>query len=161
MKSTEYLSEAIRNLYKIVDQLEDECAEYPCHFSLDGNLLGSIGEVYAAQAYNLELFNAAYKRHDAKTLDGTGRLVQIKITQNRTKKKVVGLSHEPEFLLVLLVNDDGTFEEIYNGPGNKVWELVEGKPRPSNGQYQISLSKLREIGGDVKQKDRIQPVHLG
>lgn len=160
MKDTGFLSEAIRDLYKIVDQLEDKCAEYPCHFSLDGNLLGSIGEVYAAETYNLELFTAANKTHDAKTLDGKWRLVQIKVTQSRTKKKVVGLSHEPEFLLVLVVNDDGTFEEIYNGPGNKVWELVDGKPRPSNGQYQISLSKLREINGDVLPDKRIKPARL-
>ena len=153
--NVEVLSEAIRGLYAIIDGLEDECSKYPCHFTLDGNLLGSIGEVYAAERYNLELFEAAHKAHDARTLDGTDRLVQIKITQKRTVNKVVGISHKPDCLLVLEVDDDGSFEEVYNGPGSPVWDLLKGKNKPANGQYQISLSKLREKSGTVKNEDRI------
>ena len=156
--NVEVLSEAIRGLYAIVDGLEDECSKYPCHFTLDGNLLGSIGEVYAAERYNLELFEAAHKAHDARTLDGTDRLVQIKITQKRTVKKVVGIRHEPKYLLVLEVDDDGNFEEVYNGPGSIVWDLVKDKKKPSNGQYQIPLSKLREKNGTVGSRDRINAI---
>jgi hypothetical protein len=35
---------------------------------------------------------------------------------------------EPEHLLVLRFNRDGTFEEEYNGPGALVWNLLAHKP---------------------------------
>ena len=38
--------------------------------------------------------------------------------------RVVGLSHEPEYLLVLEVNDSGNFKEAYNGPGGLVLGLL-------------------------------------
>lgn len=31
---------------------------------------------------------------------------------------------------------EGSFSEVYNGPGDRVWRELEGKPWPSNGQYQ-------------------------
>jgi hypothetical protein len=157
MKDTRRLSEAIQNLYKIADQLSEEYSEYPCRFLLDGNLLGSIGEVYAAERYNLELFNAVHAKHDARTLDGTNRLVQIKVTQCRAVKKVVALRSEPQYLLVLQVDDAGEFREVYNGPGDIVWDhaYAPDKPTPSSGQWPITLSVLERLDQDVAEKDRI------
>ncbi len=111
------LSEEIRRLYEIVDELESVYSEHGRHFTLDGHLLGSIGEVYAAERYGLSLLESSAKRHDAVT--GDGRLVQIKVTQSRAKKKAIPLSHEPDYLLVLVVDEGGQFEEVYNGPGSK------------------------------------------
>lgn len=156
MVDLSYLSEKIKRLYGIVDGLESACSEHGRHFTLDGHLLGSIGEVYAAERYGLRLLTSSAKRHDA--VAGDGRLVQIKVTQDRAKKKAVPLSHEPDYLLVLIIDDEGRFEEVYNGPGSKVWDLVRGKAVPSNGQYQISLSKLRELNENVSREDRVEPV---
>lgn len=47
-------------------------------FTLDGHLVGSIGEVFVAYYYGLELLPPSAKCHDAKTTDG--REVQIKAT---------------------------------------------------------------------------------
>ena len=134
------LSEEIRRLYGIVDELESVCCEHGRHFTLDGHLLGSIGEVYAAERYGLRLLTSSAKRHDAVTEDG--RLVQIKVTQSRAKKKTVPLSHEPDYLLVL----------------DRVWDLVRDKATPANGQYQVSLTRIREINKTLGCKDRIEPV---
>lgn len=150
------LSEEIRRLYGIVDELESVCCEHGRHFTLDGHLLGSIGEVYAAERYGLRLLTSSAKRHDAVTEDG--RLVQIKVTQSRAKKKTVPLSHEPDYLLVLVVDESGQFEEVYNGPGDRVWDLVRDKATPANGQYQVSLTRIREINKALGCKDRIEPV---
>ena len=76
--------------------------------------------------------------HDAMT--GDGRNVQIKTTQRES----VGIYSEPEWLLVLKMNEDGSMEEVYYGPGKKPWEMA-GK-RTKTGQRHISLKKLREIG---------------
>ena len=104
----------------------------------------------AASYYNLELFPASEKTHDAKAPDG--RLVQIKATQiNR-----VALSSEPEWLIVLKIHKDGTFSEEYNGPGKLVWEHC-GKIQ-KNGQRPISLTKLRELQIRVPQSERLKQM---
>lgn len=155
MRDTEFLSQAIRDLYAIVDGLYGQCSEYPCSFALDGNLLGSIGEVYAAEHYRLELFKQAFKKHDAKTTDGTDRLVQIKTTQARAKNSRVGFRSRPDYLLVLLVDDNGVFKELYNGPGDVVWDCVKDNAAPSNGQRQVTCNKLIQLNSTVLERDRI------
>lgn len=51
MRKDEKLSESIRELYAIVNRLETDYSQHNRHFTLDGHLLGSIGEVYAAERY--------------------------------------------------------------------------------------------------------------
>lgn len=135
----------IKALYEISHDLEEL---FPGrHYTPDGHMIGSIGEALAASYYNLELFPASEKTHDAKAPDG--RLVQIKATQiNR-----VALSSEPEWLLVLKIHKDGTFSEEYNGPGKLAWEHC-GKLQ-KNGQRPISLTKLRELQPEVPQAERL------
>ena len=136
----------IKALYEISHDLEEL---FPGrHYTPDGHMIGSIGEALAASYYNLELFPASEKTHDAKAPDG--RLVQIKATQiNR-----VALSSEPEWLLVLKIHEDGTFSEEYNGPGKLAWDHC-GKMQ-KNGQRPISLAKLRELQTRVPQSERLK-----
>ena len=153
MVDIEYLSATIRKLYGIVDELEDACGEHGRHFTLDGHLLGSIGEVYAAEVYGIELYGSSKKGVDG--LTKVGRKVQIKVTQERAKNKVVGISHEPQCLLVLQVDDHGQFHEVYDGPGDEVWKQFAGKKRPPSGQYQMTLSKLRKMNEGVAEEERV------
>lgn len=136
----------IKALYEISHDLEEL---FPGrHYTPDGHMIGSIGEALAASYYNLELFPASEKTHDAKAPDG--RLVQIKATQiNR-----VALSSEPKWLLVLKIHKDGTFSEEYNGPGKLAWEHC-GKLQ-KNGQRPISLAKLQELQTAIPQSDRLK-----
>jgi len=62
------IEEKIIQLYQIVDELERAYPEK--HFSLDGILLGNLGEVYSAEKYGLRLLHEATKTHDALRLDG-------------------------------------------------------------------------------------------
>ena len=151
MPDDEKLSETIRELYAIVNQLERDYNKHDRRFTLDGHLLGSIGEVYAAERYGIELAKSSSERHDGTTTDERKRDVQIKVTQRRS----IGLSSEPAYLLVLKIDENGSFKEVFNGPGNIVWELVKNKRPPKNGQYQISLSKLRTLNDNIAPDDRI------
>jgi len=147
MDENNTIAKAIRDLYAITAELE---SRYPGrHFTPDGHLVGSIGEVYAAERYGLELFRADWKAHDGKAPDG--RLVQVKATQCKS----VGISEEPDFLIVLSIDELGHIEEIYNGPGKPVWDLFAKRKRPKNGQYQISLSRLRKLNEEVSAEKRI------
>lgn len=135
----------IRNIFEVVKKLEEL---YPGrHFTPDGHMVGSLGEVVAAERYGLKLFEASYPIHDAKTSDGT--LVQIKTTQGKT----VGLRECPEQLIVLHLDHDGCFKEVYNGPGELAWNAA-GKLQ-SNGQRFISLNKLRKLMELSEPEDRI------
>ena len=62
MPEDEKLSETIRELYAIVNQLERDYNKHDRRFTLDGHLLGSIGEVYAAERYGIELAKSSSER---------------------------------------------------------------------------------------------------
>lgn len=122
------------------------------HFTPDGHMVGSIGECLVADAYGLELMNASNKGYDA--LSRSGLQVEIKATQ----AKSVAFRSQPEHTIAIKILPNGTFEEIFNGPGNLVWQQFDGKPLPSNGQYQISLNKLKELNKQVDKSQRILRV---
>ena len=120
-------------------------------FTPDGHLVGSLGECLAAYHYGLELLPASSPSVDA--VKG-GLKVEIKATQGQR----VALRSGPEHLLVLRLNRQGGFSEVYNGPGGLVWRELEDKPRPSNGQYQVSLSRLQALMAHVCDEQRIARV---
>jgi len=128
--------ELIVDLYRVVSALE---AMFPGrHFTPDGHLVGSIGEALASFYYGVKLLPASTQGHDG-TCDG--KLVQVKATQVLR----IALSSEPEHLLVLRLNRDGTFSEEYNGPGQPVWAMVSHKLRPEKRQYEVALAALRRV----------------
>lgn len=138
----------IQELYHIASELE---VLYPGrHFTPDGHMVGSIGEVLAAETYGIELFTASAPVHDGTAPDG--RLVQIKATQVDS----IGISECPDYLIVLKIFHDGSFEEVYNGPGAPAWNAA-GK-RQKTSQRRISLSKLRVLNELVAESERIPRI---
>jgi hypothetical protein len=137
----------LADLYRATDRLEEI---FPGRkFTLDGHLVGSVGEVLAEYMFGLELFRASTKAHDAKAADG--RLVEIKITQG----KYIGLRHAPQHLLVLYRPKGGSVRVIYNGPGMPVWKTAGDLQ--SNGQRSISLKRLAELDKNVSSAERLEP----
>lgn len=98
---SEKLAETIRRLYGIVGELERDYRDQHRHFTLDGHLIGSIGEVYAAERYGIDLFISSTPRHDGTSPDG--RLVQVKATQRSS----VALNENPDYLIVLKIDKNG------------------------------------------------------
>lgn len=54
---------------------------------------------------------------------------------------------------MLKIDRDGSFEEVYNGPGDIAWSLV-GK-RQKTGQCHVSLAKLRAAMAEVPERGRL------
>lgn len=143
-----YLSEKIRALYAIVNDLE---TAYPGRrFTLDGHMIGSIGEVIATEAFDLNLLPDSTPEHDATACDG--RLVQIKATQ----RDRIALSACPEHLLVLRIDGNGSWYVVYNGPGKPAWERA-GKIQ-KNGQRPISLAALKTLMLEIDSGDQLVRV---
>ena len=140
------ISEKVKEIYAITAELE---AMYPGrHFTPDGHMVGSIGEVLVAEKYGLRLLQASHVTHDAISQDE--RYVQIKATQ----VKQISISSEPDYLIVIRLLPDGSFEECYNGTGAVVWNSAG--PMQKNGQRSISLAKLIKLNREQKDSDRIQ-----
>ena len=136
----------VKKLIKIVSEMQEDYSHKK--FTLDGRLVGDIGEILAEQLYDLKLLDGLQKAQDA---ESNGRLVQIKTTMKNT----LGFGDIPDYYLGLRVDENGDVEEIFNGPGSLVWELVKNRKRPKNYLYSINLSSLRKLNTKVETKDRI------
>lgn len=145
---SERFPQLIANLYGVVAELE---AMFKRPFTPDGHMVGSIGEALAAHFYGLTLTPCSTPGCDA-LLDG--KRIEIKATQG---KKVL-FRCAPEHLLVLKLHKDGTFDEVYNGDGARVWALIGHKPMPSTGQLGMGLATLRKLNALVPEEERIPRV---
>lgn len=138
----------VQKLIEIVAELE---AEFPGrHFTLDGHIFGSIGEILAAYYYGIDLYNASTERHDG-VVDG--REVQIKITQQDN----ITISAEPDYLIVLYMNKNGNIYEVYNGPGNRAWESAS--KADSHNNHHMRVNRLMKLDADVCADDRIIAIN--
>lgn len=117
-------------------------------FTLDGHMIGSIGEVYAQLHYGVELFPPSHRGHDG---SWNGREVQIKATQRDS----VDLKGVTDLLLVFQIKPDGTFIEIYNGDGKRPWQSLTHRKVTKAGEISISIRQLRELDKQVTPTDRI------
>lgn len=138
----------VADLYRVVGELE---SKFDRKFTPDGHLVGSLGEVIAAHRYGLTLRTQSAKGFDA--YSSAGLKVEIKATQSNSG---VALRHPPEHLIVLQLHRDGNATEIYNGPGEPVWESAG--TMQSNGQKSISLSKLRLLQSNVSREQALPTV---
>lgn len=146
--------EAIAKLLMIVDELRKT---YPYkRFTLDGRLVGDLGEVIVKQNYDIELFEKVIAKYDGK--DTLGRNVQIKATFHDTLGFPCKYEDVPDFYIGIKMFNDGTFEEIYNGPGKNIWELIKDRKTTKNGLHAISVSALKKINKSVNKLDRISRI---
>lgn len=144
--SIDELPALVARLYQVVEELE---ALFPGrHFTPDGHLVGSLGEVWAQYLYELELHPASHAVHDG--LAPCGRQVQVKATQGND---YVDIGSEPEHLVVLRLLRDQPPEEVYNGPGALAWQSCN-KPQKS-GERSIALGTLRKLMLQVEPELRI------
>ena len=143
------IKEKIQKLISIVKELE---TDFPGrHFTLDGHLVGSIGEVMAAYYYGIELYAASAVAHDGEI---DGKKVQIKISQQDD----IVINHEPEYLIVLYLRKNGDVFEVYNGPGEAPWNSAS--KRDSHNNRHMRVNKLMELDKQVSDEFRIAVVNV-
>lgn len=111
-------------------------------FTLDGHLVGSIGEAIAANHLGVRLDRPGQPGFDGRRGD---RPVQIKATQRNT----IAIRGEPgeydgvDFIVIRLHLQQvpPAWELVYDGPAGPVF-AVAGKASKRNGQRRVSLSRL-------------------
>jgi hypothetical protein len=129
------LPSPVADIYRAVEELETRY--HPRKFTPDGHLVGSIGEVVAAEALGLTQYPMSHSGHDAYDANGD---VQIKMTAGKS----VAMRAECERLLVLRVVSPEEAEIVYYGSGAPAWNCA-GK-KGTNGQRTVRLTKLRALG---------------
>ena len=146
------MKKSIEKLLTIVEELR---TEYPQkRFTLDGRLVGDIGEVLCSQHYDVELFKGLAEHYDGETSDGW--MVQIKTTMQ--KSLTFPAAHTPDYYLGVKVHTDGKLEEIFNGPGKIIKEqALQGRTTiPKNHLHSISINKLQKLNQSVPDECRIK-----
>ena len=140
-----------RYLDELYDASEGLEALFPGRkFTLDGHLVGSVGEVVAAYIFDLDLNTASTQGHDAKTHDGKN--VEIKLTQRTS----VSIRHEPDLLIAMHRPKGGPIRVVFNGPGLLAWQNA-GRMQ-SNGQRSISLVRLAKLDSEISEQDRLDAI---
>jgi hypothetical protein len=143
------IPDAVKQMLRIVKQLQ---SKYPNkRFTLDGRLVGDLGEILVENAYDVRLHEGLRKHHDGITPDG--RQVQIKATMQNSLTFPV--DHIPDYYLGIKINVDGTFREVFNGPGRIAGEAVKGRKPTKTNLHSVSISILERLNGKVLDRDRI------
>ena len=143
------VSEAVKQMLGIIRLLQKA---YPKKkFTLDGRLVGDLGEILVEGAYDVELFEGLQKHHDGQSSDG--RLVQIKATMKNSLTFPV--DHIPHYYLGIKIHSDGSFTEIFNGPGSVAWEAVKNRKPTKTNLHSIGITALKRLNEKVKRSDRI------
>ena len=143
------IPEAVNQMLQIVKQLQ---SKYPKkRFTLDGRLVGDIGEILVEDTYDVKLHEGLQKHHDGITPDG--KQVQIKATMQNWL--TFPGDHTPDYYLGIKIKPDGTFTEIFNGPGQVAHEAVKNRKPTKTNLHTVSISILERLNEKVYEKDRI------
>jgi len=103
-----------------------------------GNLLGDYGEFIAINNYNLKKASPGKSGSDAILPDGS--TVQVKTNHSANS---VGFRGSADKMLVLKVDDNGDWDELYFGDFDKVKEISSYSARDN--KYMVTLTKLRKL----------------
>ena len=140
---------AVKDLLRIVEALHKQHPKKK--FTLDGRLVGDLGEVLVEKDYDLELYEGLEKHHDGETPDG--RRVQIKATMK--KSLTFPVDHIPDYYIGIKIHPDGSYTEVFNGPGAIAWETVKNRSPTKTNLHSVSLYALEKLDNMVGVSDRI------
>ena len=152
----------IQQLLAITKLLRDNPKHQGRKFSLDGKLVGDIGEVLAAEKYGLELLSENAYKHDAKEI-ATGRMVQIKASFKNNSYFPFGEDKIPDYFLSINILENGDIEELFNGPGQFILEHYinkQGLKHYKETYYTLSKGVLKKLNMLVQEEEKIKIVKL-
>ncbi len=149
-----FISESLSHIFKGIDGLKAAFPDSKRQFTIDGRLVGDIGEVLAAVAYDIILDEVSQPKHDGTTSDN--RRVQIKATF----QDHLTFSSIPDYYLGIAIDKDGRWEEIYNGPGRYIAERYAGRKGIGSNFLRFPNKDLREISTKIPTNERINKRNI-
>jgi len=107
----------------------------------------------ASVVYGFELYEKQVPEHDGESSDG--KKIQVKCTF----KNHLTFKHTSDYYIGLKLYPDGTFKEVYNGPGKYIYDNY--KDRRSNlGLVLLSfkISELSSLSKNIIPSQKITPI---
>src|SRR5258707_3800006 len=142
------IREAFALIFQGIKRLSDEFPNRA--FTIDGRLVGEIGEVIVALEYDIVLDEVGRPNHDGTTSDGHRR-VQIKATfKNHLTFKSI-----PEYYLGFKLYSDGSHEEVFNGPGQIIHDRYVHRKDIGIRLLSFPISELRQLSNGLQPNQRI------
>lgn len=145
------------SIQKLIDARNELKAHYnsvDLHFTLDGNLVGDLGEAIASELFGLKLTGRSNEGVDGYAPDG--RSVQVKASGTKRGAAFRPVEVKADHLLFFHFDYDGCYGEvIYNGPEEPVREFL---PETWVGQRSVSAPAFRKLDKLVSEADRLPMI---
>lgn len=145
----------IEELLNITQRLKEK---YQRDFTLDGKLVGDIGEVLVAEKYGIQLYESNSPVHDGEE-KLTGRKVQIK---SSFKRNCYLTGHTvPDYFIGINIHPDGSFEELFNGPGEfLIQHYIKARnlKLSRDNFYNLSYGILKGLNNKVPKDQKIKII---
>lgn len=150
------LPPAIADLIRARDSLREHYGNIALKFTLDGNLVGDLGEAIAVELFGVEL----EKRRSTAGIDGSvgGRTVQVKATGTGRGPAFRRTETKADHLLFFdldLERAVGTI--VFNGPDRIATQFL---PAELKNQRMISACQIRRADEEVLERERLPIVRL-
>ena len=123
-------------IYSSLHALRIFAPEY--HWRGIGNVLGDYGECIAVAHYGLKKAQTGSEGYDATTKDG--KTVAIKANH---AAQMIGFRGNADLLLVVGVDENGSWHEIYYGSFQAVKDIASFSKRDN--KHMITISKLKKL----------------
>lgn len=144
MKEIEVIRQAARHLSKRLGR----------EFTPLQVLVGGLGEILAAEKYDLELLPPKTDIADVfDAIDSQGRGIRIRC--DLTDTAAIHKDATGGLLFVLKLLPDVTIQEIFNGPMSAAYQLTKGLRTDGSGLVRLDHSELRALMKSVAINKRI------
>lgn len=149
------LPAAIADLVAARNSLREHYRSVDLKFTLDGNLVGDLGEALAVELFNVKL----EPRRSTAGIDGhalDGRSVQVKATGTGRGPAFRRTETKADHLLFFDLDFERAFGTVvFNGPDRLATRYL---PIEFNNQRMISASLIRRANEEVGERDRLPIV---
>jgi hypothetical protein len=123
-------------------------------FTIDGKLLGDLGELVACLEFGLTPAPTGTKGIDAHTINRES--VEVKSTAGSREVYIPGNSAVPDYLVVVSFNPlSGDWSFIYYGTAVPIWPLAK---HPVDSGRAVTLRTLAEVQATLRHDDVLQRV---
>ena len=144
------VGKALALIFAGIEQLKGCCRDGR-RFTIDGRLVGDIGELFAARDFDVRLDAKSRALHDACLASDGGRLVQIKATF----KDHLSFGREPMLYLGLKLYPEGRYEVIFNGPGVVISRAFAHRKGIGQKLLSFPVRALSALSDDVEDRERV------
>lgn len=144
----ETIKDALDKIFSGINQLKKA---FPMKdFTIDGRLVGDIGEAIVQRDYDIELYKGQEADYDGET--PCGRKAQIK----PTFKDRLTFKKTPDYYIGIKIFENGKYEEIFNGPGDVIKKKYQHRKGLGEKLLSFSNKHLQALSKDISKREKIK-----